>query len=391
MTPRKPEFVGGSGGPGSRQAGGFQLPGKGGALLAVIALVLAGAVLVFNLCFEYVRPYEYGIKVVKIGVNKGVQEEWHAPGYAFRIPFGVHQIHRLPQNVQVLEMTNYPGTRSSDAYIDSGAKIQTSDGFFVDVDVTILYRIVDPYEVFTTLGPGTLFRDLGMLPKAEAVLKESLGQLTTEEFYDSYLRVEKAELARDILNEKLVGEGMEVDHVLVRYFEYSDSIQQNIEDKKLQDQLVFTNESKGRAAEQREVLMRMQEEGEAAVKVKLAEGDAYKVEKGADRDLYTRRKQAEADLLVAQAEAEGVRMENEAMQALGADATVAMRMAEVLEGLDTILLPAGGTDGMNPLDLDQVLRRFGLMLPDGASPVPPQSTPQPAPDAADENNEEDAQ
>ena len=353
MTTKKPEFVGGG-------DGAAKLRGKAVTVLIAVALIAVIAVLVFNSCFEYVRPNEFGIKVVKIGVNKGVQEKVHPPGFAFRIPFGVQEIHRLPRSIQVLELTNGESIPSPGTYVDKGAKIQTSDGFFVDVDATILYRIVDPYAVFTKLGPELLFRDLGILPKAESVLKESLGQLTTEEFYDSQKRVEKADLARDIFNEKLKVEGLEVEHVLVRYFEYSPSIQQNIEDKKLQDQLVFTNESKGRAADQRQDLFRTREEGEYLVKVKIAEGDAYRVEKEAERDLYTRRKTAQADLLVKTAEAQGIELKNQAMQTLGADAMVALRMAEVLKGLDTILLPAGGEGGVNPLELEKVLQMFGV-------------------------------
>ncbi len=371
MATKKPEFVGGSG-PGGDHAG--KPSGKLAMALSAVVITVALCFIIFNFCFEYVRPNEYGIKVVKIGVNKGVQEDYYGPGFAFRIPFGIQEIHRLPQSVQVLEMTNTPTGQSPGTFVDKGAKIQTSDGFFVDVDATILYRIADPYKVFTKLGPGDLFRDLGMLPKAESVLKESLGQLTTEEFYDSAKRVEKAELARDILNDKLATEGLEVEHVLVRYFEYSPSIQQNIEDKKLQDQLVFTNESKGRAAEQREDLMRTKEVGEYQVKIKLAEGDAYRVEKEAERDLYARSKQAQADLLVKTAEARGIEMKNEAMQAAGSEALVALRMAEVLGGLDTILLPAGGEGGVNPLDLERVLSLFGVS-PEGAQPTPRVAVP----------------
>ena len=39
-----------------------------------------------------------------------------------------------------------------------------------------------------------------------------------------------------------------MDHVLVRYFVYSQEIQKNIEEKKLQDQMVFTNQAAARAA-----------------------------------------------------------------------------------------------------------------------------------------------
>tara|TARA_R110001592_G_scaffold210699_4_gene462329 strand:- start:117 stop:1283 length:1167 start_codon:yes stop_codon:yes gene_type:complete len=386
MTPRKPEFVGGEEGGAS-----FRMPRLGGKWATIGSALLLTAIVcifVFNSCFEYVRPNEFGIKVVKIGVNKGVQDDVYGPGYAFRIPFGIQEIYRLPQSIQVLELTSTPTPPSPGTYVDKGAKIQTSDGFFVEVDATILYHIVDPVEVFKKLGPGLLFRDLGMLPKAESVLKESLGQLTTEEFYDSHKRVEKAELARDILNEKLSTEGMEVEHVLVRYFVYSDSIQQNIEDKKLQDQLVFTNESKGRAAEERQKLMRTTEEGEYLVKVKLAEGDAYRVEIEAERDLYTRRKEAEGNLLVKKAEARGIELKNDAMQTMGADAMVALRMADILTGLDTIILPAGGEGGMNPLDLDQVLNLFGVGADTQTGVAKKTVTPTPAPLAPVETAEE---
>ena len=39
----------------------------------------------------------------------------------------------------------------------------------------MLYHIKDPYLVFTTIGPGTLFEDNGIIPKAEPALKETLG------------------------------------------------------------------------------------------------------------------------------------------------------------------------------------------------------------------------
>ncbi|MGD9974665.1 MAG: hypothetical protein AB7S77_16515 [Desulfatirhabdiaceae bacterium] len=48
------------------------------------------------------------------------------------------------------------------------------------VDVSMLYHIKDPYLVFTTIGPGKLYEDNGIIPKAEPALKETLGKLTTE-------------------------------------------------------------------------------------------------------------------------------------------------------------------------------------------------------------------
>ena len=115
-------------------------------------------------------------------------------------------MYRLPKSIQVLELTNFPQTAAEAARKDRAAHIQTSDGFFVDVDVSMLYHIKDPYLVFTTIGPGTLFEDNGIIPKAEPALKETLGKLTTEEFYNSPLRVKKAEEAKDAAEQRIKSE-----------------------------------------------------------------------------------------------------------------------------------------------------------------------------------------
>ncbi len=387
MTFKKPEFVGDEKGGGRTPLrlplGGLPWKLKGMAFVVVVFVVVVGAL--YSMFLEYVRPNEFGIKEVQIGATRGIQEKVYEPGLAFVMPFGFQKIHRLPRHVQVLELTQVsPNTAktgaqlSSSVYYEHPAKIQTSDGFYVDVDVTILYRISDPYLVVTKLGPGMQYLHQGILPKAEPILKQALGELTTEEFYNSPLRVEKANLAQELLNKEMEAKGIHVDHVMVRYFKYSEAIQQNIEDKKLQDQLVFTNQSKRKAAMEEQNLNRVRMEGQMQVKVTLEEGDAYKVRKDAEKELYVRRKQAEADLLVQLAEAQKTELKNTAMQALGADRMVALEMAQVLKGLETILLPTGGEGSVNPLRLDDLWHIFGgAMVEEGEEipPLRPQVTP----------------
>ncbi len=348
MASDRPEFIGPKGG-----SGGFkptiELPKKGMTVLLGILGALILVVLIIRTCFTYIAPNEVGIKQVKIGVNQGIQEKVYGPGYAFRKPFGLEVIHRFPNQVQLLDME---GTNS--------AKIQTSDGFYVDVDVSILYRITDPYKVITLLGYGDAYISKGIYPKAEPNLKTTLGELTTEDFYNSPLRVDKAEKAKVLLNRELSPKGLEVDQVLVRYFKYSDEIQQNIEEKKLQDQLVFKNQSEGRAAIEAAEIKKVSEEGEAQVRITLEGGEAYKVRKEAERDLYVRSKRASADLLVQLAEAKRTELTNNAMQMLGADKAVALKMAEVLQGLEVIIVPVGGDGGFNPLDLEAVTNLLGV-------------------------------
>jgi len=323
--------------------------------LVIPALALAA---VYSLFFVYVQPDEFGIKLVRFGPGRGVHKEIYGAGLHLVLPFGIHQMHRLPRGIQVLELTENPPTAAKGSRLEKVAHIQTSDGFFVDVDVSILYRIVDPYRVFTMIGPGTLFENNGIIPKAEPILKATLGELTTEEFYNSPLRVRQAEAARKLLNSELEPKGMKVEHVLVRYFKYSPEIQRNIEEKKLKDQMVFKNQAEARAAAEEAILTKIIQEGKASVDVKLEEGKAYVTRQRAEKELYTRKKTAEADLLVKLAEAERVKLKNEAMEGEGAERMVGLKMADVYKGIDALILPSDGPDGVNPLRLEYTLKLF---------------------------------
>ncbi|HOV87588.1 MAG TPA: SPFH domain-containing protein [Syntrophobacteraceae bacterium] len=333
----------------------FPWTGKTRVLIAVLAL----ATILYRLMLVYIEPGEFGIKVVRLGANRGVQKQVHGAGLHVVIP-GIQQLYRLPMGIQVLELTNYPTTAAYRARQEKAAHIQTSDGFFVDVDVSILYRLVDPYLVFTLIGPGTLYEDNGIIPKAEPILKATLGELTTEEFYNSPLRVKRCEAAKEILNRELNPKGIKVERVMVRYFRYSDEIQKNIEEKKLKDQLVFKNQAEARAATEEATLKKIVQEGEAVLSVKIEEGKAYVTRKRAEKDLYVRTRTAEADLMVKLAEAERVRLKNEALEGEGAERMVGLKMADVYKGLQTVILPSDGPDGVNPLSLEKTLQLFDV-------------------------------
>ncbi|BBO80888.1 hypothetical protein DSCO28_14540 [Desulfosarcina ovata subsp. sediminis] len=328
--------------------------------LKIVVVLAATLIVCYQLFLVYVQPDQYGIKVVRIGLNRGVQKEVYHAGLTFVLPFGFQQMYSLPKGIQVLELTNFPETAAEAARKDRAAHIQTSDGFFVDVDVSMLYHIKDPYLVFTTIGPGTLFEDNGIIPKAEPALKETLGKLTTEEFYNSPLRVRKAEEAKAQLNRELNPKGLEIDQVLVRYFKYSPEIQKNIEEKKLQDQMVFTNQAAARAAKEEAQLKKIVQEGMVIAAVEMEKGKAYVTRKIAEKDLYVRKIKADADLLVKLAEAERVRLKNDSLKGIGSERMVGLKMADVYKGLDLIILPSDGSSGINPLNLDNTLQLFDV-------------------------------
>jgi regulator of protease activity HflC (stomatin/prohibitin superfamily) len=340
----------------------IKLPVINAKLTRVIQMLIVAIVfilVIYNALLTYVHPNEYGIMVKRLGIDRGVQNKAYTAGLHLVVPF-FWEMHRLPRDAQVLELTASPQTAADSARKERAAHIQTSDGFFVDVDTSIIYRIEDPFLVFTKVGPGSLFEDNGIIPKAEPALKETLGKLTTEDFYNSPLRGQKALEARELLNKELNPKGIRVEQVLVRYFRYSPEIQKNIEEKKLKDQLVFTNQAAARAAKEEAELKKITQEGKVTVEVEIEQGRAYVTRKTAEKDLYVRAKNAEADLLVKLAEAEKVRLKNESLRGVGSERMVGLKMADVYKGLDLIVLPSDGRGGVNPLDLDNALKLFDV-------------------------------
>ena len=142
---------------------------------------------------------------------------------------------------------------------------------------------------------------------------------------------------------------------MVRHYTYDDRYQEAIEQRKIQDQLVFKNQAEtvaaGREAEKNRVLA----EGQARVEVEQERGRAEVRRIEADANLYYRKKVAEGDLQVALAEAEGIRLENAALRAAGASNLVGLKMADVMRGARVIVVPTDGADGINPLDLDSLV------------------------------------
>jgi regulator of protease activity HflC (stomatin/prohibitin superfamily) len=122
-------------------------------LLPLLAVVIGLKLFIF-FCFTYVGPNEYGIKVVRVPVlgARGVHKEVYQTGFHFVLkPFDCEEMYRFPKDLQVLDLTGAREEASRAATISKAAHIQTSGGFFVDVDASILYKIVDPYLVFNRI------------------------------------------------------------------------------------------------------------------------------------------------------------------------------------------------------------------------------------------------
>lgn len=326
--------------------------------VAVAALLLF--LVIYNSSFTYVHPNQVAIKQVTIGPGKGISKEVFRAGLHWILP-GTERLHLFPTDIQVLSLSHDDKERTvSDVGLGPALNIQTSEGYSVTVDVTVLYRIEDPYRVMTALGPGRLYEQSLVLPRAEQILRKRLGELDAEEFYDVTKRHAKQELALADLNTELGPAGVRVLQVLIRRYAYDPRYQSAIEQRKIQDQTVFKNKAEAEMAGANAEKDRIVATGEALVKVELARGDGEKQKLEAQAELYERTKRAEGEKELKLAEAEGTRLEAAALRGKGSEYLVGLKMADVLKGTQIIVLPTDAEGGTNPLDLKSALKRFDV-------------------------------
>jgi regulator of protease activity HflC (stomatin/prohibitin superfamily) len=194
----------------------------------------------------------------------------------------------------------------------------------VAVDVTVLYRIADPFLVVSKFGFGRGYEDNVVMRFTDPAVKQHLGELRAEEFYRDQ-RIAKVHDLRKELADKFHQNGLELADVLIRQYDYPDTFQQLTEQKKIQDQSVLTNRALTKQAEVDTRLKQTAAEGQNSINVRSAEFQAQITGLNAQKDNYERSKHAEADLLVKSAEAQGTEEINRAMEGAGSDKLLRLR------------------------------------------------------------------
>ena len=213
--------------------------------LAVVGLVVLAA---FSSTYDYVAPSEVGIKQSKYG--GGIAPEVLRGGEWYLTGPGV-TIHRFPSTLQAVEFasaTSETSKKNENVRGSGRIEIDTSDGSKMHADVTVLYRIQDAHLVMKKFGPGRTFETNAVVPRAQAALKENLGRLLAEDFYNEVLRQKQTVAALEAMKPALLAVGIQVEHVLIRQYYYNPEYQRQIEQRKVQDQLVFTQNSRAESS-----------------------------------------------------------------------------------------------------------------------------------------------
>ena len=333
----------------------------------LIVLLLALLAFIYVACTQYIEPDQFAVKQVDVPVPlltgaAGIHTNVYTTGIHWRIP-GCEKFLVFPKSVRAVTLhIKGKSGESSQRYVryEDAAHIQTSDGFFINLDVSILYRVTNPYEVVRAFGAGVLYEQNGIIFQAEPTLKGTMGTLHPEDFFDAAKRVAKQEEARDRFNDFLTPRGLRVDHVLIRYPQYHEAVQARIEARNIQEQARQKNIEEAKLAQAQGALNEVEKQGEALLSIKLMEGSNYVTRLTAQMEGYRRIKASEANRVIQLAEAEKQRMINESYQGAGSERLVGLEWARVLSGLDTIVLQSGGVNGFNPLDVDSLMKQLKI-------------------------------
>lgn len=333
----------------------------------LLILIVLFIVILYATCTKYIRPDEFAVKQVDVPVPlltgaAGIHTNIYHTGVHFLVP-GCEKFLIFPKSVRAvtLKSSKHGGDETSPfVRYEEAAHIQTSDGFFINLDVSILYRVMDPYRVVRDFGAGALYEQNGIVYQAEPTLKATMGTLKPEDFFDSHKRVAKQEEARDRFNDFLVPRGLKVEHLLIRYPQYHEAVQARIEARNIQEQTKQKNVEEARLAEANGSLNEVMKQGEASLAIKMMEGSNYITRMSAAMEAYRRKRNAEANRVVSVAEAEKQRMVNNAYQGPGSERLIGLEWAKVLGGLEAIVLESGGPNGFNPLNLDAVMTQLKL-------------------------------
>jgi len=133
-----------------------------------------------------------------------------------------------------------------------------------------------------------------------------------------------------------------------------------VEENNMQKQTKLLNVSLTAQAAAEADLAKVVNEGTAAKGVALQKGKAFQIQRSSEMELYERTKKAEGDKIRKVAEAKKSELLNEAYRGAGSEMMIGMKMAGNLTNLDTILVPTGGANSFNPLDVQSLMRLFSI-------------------------------
>ncbi|KAA0252762.1 hypothetical protein FBQ97_17000 [Acidobacteria bacterium ACD] len=341
---------------GTTEALGKLKSSLGRTVVRVVLLAMALAVFYVG-CTARVSPNELGVEQAKFGFKVGIRDRAFTPGLYFVGP-GV-TMHTFPREIHVLEASfdreaslakaRSPEVRGKvEGYFERRDKVlgrqthrtvealnvQTSDGYAVVCDVTLLYSIVDPVRIARDFGWGSLYVDSFVINTFRNGVLTTLGKINAEQFYDEKARIAAVDEAEKLLAERFKERGFQVEKLLLRNYEYVAAYEKSLQDKKVAVQLTEKNRKESLVNEERAKLQQIESKGNAAITIAESEVQAQIARIEAEAQLYSSQTRAKADKEVNVAQAEAKRLKADALTSAGGRYVVALETAKMFENIE---------------------------------------------------------
>jgi regulator of protease activity HflC (stomatin/prohibitin superfamily) len=322
----------------------------GGFALLVVAFLYGG-------CTARVLTNEYGVEQHKFGFKTGIMDKAYGAGLYF-VGVGT-TMHTFPREIHILEASNEREEsrakartgdvgRSVDEYYDKRSRVlgdathrvveamnvQTSDGYAVTADVTLLYTIADPVKIAKEFGWGSLYVDSFALNTFRNGVLATLGKMNAEEFYDEAVRIKAVRDAEAFLKARFAERGFKAEKLLLRNYRFAANYEKSLHDKKVAVQLTVKNRKESLVNEEKATLKQIESKGNAAITIAESEVNAKIAKIKAEADLYSSQVRAKGDKEINVAAAEAKRLKADALTSAGGHYVVALETAKMFDNIE---------------------------------------------------------
>ncbi len=373
------------------------------ALFGIVILVIVIAILAAQ-CFTIIPLDRVGVRSNLLG--KGVEEFDIPPGLCLVIPL----IHRLDIMDPTLQRLDFRGSSSrqepeisgadgnrrglentrdfrqsrrgeslSNATVVDAFKLRTKDQYTTSMDITIYFRIRQgsAWKVLRQIGPDPASFHERFRQQAEGAMRKVMGELYTEDLYNSDRRQEVVAKTLAELNNSLESSHLEAKDILIRWIVFDPNFEQKLLAKQLLEQQKLLARSQTQREMQKQktemiqreteaMVLAIEKEKEREIAVKTAANEAAIAAIKADAAYESQKLIVEAEKSKRQAIAEGEKLRelarakgqkaiNEALQGKGGQLLLSRQMVENLQ-LGRIEI---NTNQFNPFDLRHFLRLIG--------------------------------
>jgi len=201
--------------------------------------------------FVRIHPWEFGVKQNLLA--KEIVENDFGTGFALRIP-GLHQWHRMDRRTHFVTFADQD-VRTALGTNKPALEIRTKDNNLATYDLSVTYKIIEGRAHKIVMERRKDIYRERVLATVEAVMREELAQLASEEIFSTEARLAVAHTALVRLREELQEFHCVADQVLIRAIRFPAGYEARLQEKQLTYQKRELAESQRKVEDQRAITL----------------------------------------------------------------------------------------------------------------------------------------